>query len=44
MMNRVSGAIDPMVRGRLAAATIVSSAARSTEGPRPDAPSNAVWT
>jgi hypothetical protein len=37
MMNRGAGDAEPEVRGRRAAATIVSSAARSIAGPRPDA-------
>ena len=44
MMKRLAGAVDPAVRGRFAAAIIVSSAARSIAGPLPDAASNAVCT
>ena len=35
MMNRLAGEVAPAVRGRLAAAIRVSSAARSIAGPPP---------
>ncbi len=44
MMNRRAGAVGAAVRGRLAVATMNSSAAFSISGPRPDARSYAVWT
>jgi hypothetical protein len=44
MMKRLAGAVDPAVRGRLAAAMIVSSAIFSIAGPRPDTLSSAACT
>jgi hypothetical protein len=42
MMNRRAGDFGPAVRGRFAAATITSSAVRSTAGPPFDVESKAV--
>ena len=44
MMNRLAGEAASEVRGRLAAVSMISSAAVSIVGPRPDARSKAVWT
>ena len=44
MTNPFIGIVEPPVRGRNAAAMIVSSAARSTAVLLPNVVSNAVWT